>query len=73
MNVSSENIIVSLSGLQENMPQALALLEDLLQHAKADKDAYDQMVELILKSRDDAKKSQGSASRHDERAGTEGG
>ena len=60
VNVSSENIIVSLSGLQENMPQALALLEDLLQHAKADKGAYDQMVELILKSRDDAKKSQGN-------------
>ena len=60
VNVGSENITVSLSGLHENMPQALALLEDLLQHAKADKEAYDQMVELILKGRDDAKKSQGT-------------
>jgi predicted Zn-dependent peptidase len=60
VNVGSENITVSLSGLHENMPQALALLEDLLQHAKADKEAYNQMVELILKGRDDAKKSQGT-------------
>ena len=60
VNVGSENITVSLSGLHENMPQALALLEDLLQHAKADREAYDQMVELILKGRDDAKKSQGT-------------
>ena len=60
VNVGSENITVSLSGLHENMPQALALLEDLLQHAKPDREAYDQMVELILKGRDDAKKSQGT-------------
>ena len=60
VNVGSENTTVSLSGLSENMPQALALLEDLLQHAKADKTAYDQMVSLTMKRRNDAKKSQGT-------------
>ncbi|MBR0050163.1 MAG: insulinase family protein [Prevotella sp.] len=60
VNVGSENITVSLSGLSENMPKALALLEDLLLNAKADKEAYDKMVSLTMKRRDDAKKSQGS-------------
>ena len=59
VNVGPENITVSLSGLSENLPKALALLEDLLQNAKADKEAYDQMVSLTVKSRNDAKKNQG--------------
>ncbi len=59
VNVGSENITVSLSGLNENLPQALALLENLIQNAKVDKEAYDQMVSLTLKRRDDAKKNQG--------------
>ena len=59
VNVGPENISVSLSGLSENMSQALTLLEDLLQHAKVDQEAYDNMVNLILKGRDDAKKNQG--------------
>ena len=59
VNVGPENISVSLSGLSENMPQALALLEDLLQHAKVDQEAYDNMVNLVMKGRDDAKKNQG--------------
>ncbi len=58
VNVGPENISVSLSGLSENMSQALTLLEDLLQHAKVDQEAYDNMVNLILKGRDDAKKNQ---------------
>ena len=55
---SEDAIQVSLSGLSENMPQALALLEKLLRGAKADKEAYDRMVSLILKEREDAKKNQ---------------
>ena len=58
VNVGTENMSISLSGLSENMPQALALLEDLLQNAKADKGAYDEMVNLTLKRREDAKKNQ---------------
>ena len=60
INVGAENIGITLSGLSENMPAALALLEDLLQNAQVDKKAYDEMVSLTMKSRQDAKKSQGS-------------
>ena len=59
VNVGPENITVSLSGLSENLPKALALLEDLLQNAKPDQEAYDQMVSLTVKRRNDAKKNQG--------------
>ena len=59
VNVGPENITVSLSGLNENLPKALKLLEDLLQNAKPDKDAYNEMVSLTIKRRNDAKKNQG--------------
>ena len=42
------------------MQPALSLLEQLLGSAKVDKDAYDNMVGVTLKRREDAKKSQGS-------------
>ena len=58
VTVNSDNLNISLSGLNENMPAALALLEDLLQHAKADEQSYSQYVDLVLKARDDAKKDQ---------------
>ena len=46
---------VSLSGLSENMPAALQLLEDLLRNAKGDKETYSQYVDIVLKGRADAK------------------
>ena len=58
INVNGDNLNISLSGLNENMPAALHLLEDVLHHAKADKTSYGQFVDLILKSRDDRKKDQ---------------
>ena len=58
VGVNGNNINISLSGLSENMPQALALLEDILTNAKADKEAYKQFVDLIMKNREDAKKNQ---------------
>ncbi|MBQ1676006.1 MAG: insulinase family protein, partial [Bacteroidaceae bacterium] len=58
VGVNGNNINISLSGLSENMPQALALLEDILTNAKADKEAYKQFVDLIMKDREDAKKNQ---------------
>ena len=58
VSVLSDEIQIALSGLSENMPQALALLEDLLRNAKVDKEAYDQMVGLILKERQDNKADQ---------------
>ena len=60
VSVGSDAITVGLSGLSENMPAALSLLEDLLRNAKADQNAYDQMVGLILKDRQDKKTDQGT-------------
>ena len=58
VNVASDVITVYLFGLSENMQPALALMEDMLQNPKVDKQAYDQMVGLTLKQREDAKKNQ---------------
>ena len=60
VNVHADNLNISLSGLQSQMPEALALLESVLRNAKADKESYDQYVGLILKSREDAKTDQRS-------------
>ena len=49
------SITVSLNGLSENMPQALALLEHLIKHAKVDNEAYAQFVALEAKNRMDNK------------------
>ncbi len=51
-------INISLSGLNESMQSALALLEDVMNHAQVDKQAYDDLVKRILKGREDAKKNQ---------------
>ena len=58
VSVNADNINITLSGLSENMSEALQLLEEVLQGAKADAATYGEAVELILKSRDDAKKNQ---------------
>lgn len=58
VSVAAENINVSLYGLSENMEAAIALMQDVMQNAKVDKDAYDQMVGVILKTRADVKKNQ---------------
>ena len=58
INVGSNQTEVRLSGLNENMPQALALLEDLLQNAQADADSYQKYIDLLQKSREDNKKDQ---------------
>ena len=60
LSVSAENINLSLYGLSENMDAAIALLQDVLQHVKVDKDAYNEMVGVMLKRRSDAKKDQRS-------------
>ena len=58
VNVNGDNLNISLSGLSENMPAALKLMEDVLHNAKADKESYAQFVDLMLKARDDSKKDQ---------------
>ena len=54
----SDRSYITLTGLNENMPQAVALLEKLLNDAQVDKDAYNRLVENILKQRADDKSSQ---------------
>ncbi|SFG43585.1 pitrilysin family protein [Prevotella sp. KH2C16] len=56
----ADQFIVSLSGLNENLPEALRLLEHLMQNAKPDKQAYTQYVDLVLKGRADNKTNQRS-------------
>ena len=46
---------ITLSGLMENLPKGLALLEDLLDNVVADQESYDKYVAKVLKSRSDAK------------------
>ena len=58
VSVGSDEIQIGISGLSENMPQALALLEDLLKNARVDKEAYAQFVALLLKNRQDNKTDQ---------------
>ena len=55
INVGRRSISVSLNGLSESMPEAVALLEHLLQNAKVDQEAYDQFVMLEAKDRADRK------------------
>ena len=57
-SVDDNYTYITLSGLNENMPQAVALLEDMMKNAKVDTEAYGRMVDLILKSRADAKTNQ---------------
>ena len=60
ISVTDRELYVYLNGLSESMPKALALLEDLLQNAKVDNDAYNQYVALIEKERQDNKLNQQS-------------
>ena len=58
VNVNADNLNISLSGLSENMPAALHLLEDLLQNAQGDADSYNSFVDVILKARENRKQDQ---------------
>nr|WP_262288249.1 M16 family metallopeptidase [Hallella absiana] len=58
VSVSDDETRVSLSGLNENMPAALKLMGDYINHAKADAESYNKFVGLTLKSRNDAKGNQ---------------
>ncbi len=49
---------ITISGLNENMPQAVALVDDLMKNAAVDTEAYNRLVDLIMKARADAKSNQ---------------
>ena len=61
ISVGVEDINITLSGLSEDMEQAIALMHDVFQHVKVDKEAYNELVGVTLKNRADAKKSQQSS------------
>lgn len=58
ISADDDALTISLTGLNENMPKALALLEDFLHNAKADRESYDNFVALVAKQRKDAKTNQ---------------
>ena len=57
-SVSDYYTYITISGLNENMPQAVALVEDLFKNAAVDTEAYNRLVDQILKARADAKSNQ---------------
>ncbi len=59
IRVMPDQIRVSLSGLEQNMPKAITLLKDWLSTAKADQEVYQKTVNTILESREVAKKDKG--------------
>ena len=51
---------ITLSGLSENLPSAITLLEEILSNPRIEKEALDNIVKNILKNRNDAKAKQAS-------------
>ena len=54
-----DQMIISLSGLEENMPKGIELLKNWMQNAKPDQKVYNENVKTILESREVAKKDKG--------------
>ena len=57
-SAGNETTYFSISGLQENMEEALKLLEHIIDDAQVDRDAYTNLVGNLLKARTDAKLNQ---------------
>ena len=58
INVGARNISVTLNGLGENMPEALALVENVMQNAQADPMVAEMCIQMLEKARTDAKTNQ---------------
>ncbi len=54
----SQYLTLTLQGLNENLPQAAALVQQLLQDAQPDDKAYAEYIGLVMKNRQDAKANQ---------------
>ncbi|MBR5117753.1 MAG: insulinase family protein [Muribaculaceae bacterium] len=55
---TDNHTFITISGLNENMPEAVALVEDLFKNATVDNEAYSRLVDMILKGRTDVKTNQ---------------
>lgn len=60
ISIGNDRSYIVLSGLSENMPQAMALLDDIIVNAVPDKDTFDKVVQRSLKSRENQLKNQQS-------------
>ena len=58
VSTTDKTLQISLNGLNENLPAALNLLEDVLHNAKADKDTWAQYIGQLEKDRADRKTDQ---------------
>ena len=58
--INHRTLSIHLTGLNENMPQALQLLEKIMHQAKADKDSWSRYCDMVEKARNDAKTDQKS-------------
>ncbi|MES2411146.1 MAG: insulinase family protein, partial [Bacteroidota bacterium] len=56
VNFTNDMAYISLSGLENNLPKGIALLEDLLKNVKADQEVYNTQVDAVLNARANAKK-----------------
>ncbi|MDR3287122.1 MAG: insulinase family protein [Prevotellaceae bacterium] len=59
-SVSDEKSYLSLSGLSENMPKAMELMEEVLSDAQPNDDVLENLKEDVIKSRSDSKLNQRS-------------
>ena len=55
IDIDNDHLSFMLTGLDENKAKAMALFEDFLTNAKADKESYDNYIDIILKNRKDTK------------------
>ena len=58
--MDEKNLQITLTGLNENMPQALRLFEKIMHHAKADKTSWNSYCDMLEKARNDEKTDQKS-------------
>ncbi len=55
----SDQLMISLSGLEQNMPKGIELLKNWMMNAKPDQKVYEENVKTILEGREVAKKDKG--------------
>lgn len=58
INAGDNETIITISGLDRNLAESLQLLDDLLSDPRSDQATLDQLVDIVLAQREDAKKDQ---------------
>ncbi len=60
INIGADRSYVTLTGLSENMPAAMALMEEVLADAQVDTEAYNALIERMAQDETNAKSNQSS-------------